>query len=473
MRRAALASLALVALTALTAVAARGGAPPPPTSPAALLAAYLRIDTSTGAPGEARAAEWLAGELQRAGLSAIRHLSPDGRTSLSCRLAANATRTGGAVVLLHHLDVVPAGEGWSVPAFGGVTRDGAIWGRGAVDAKGLGIAHLAAFLDAAQSDLPRHRDLVLLATAGEESGGLAGVGWLVSAHPELFADVAVVLNEGGMNRTANDRPLWFGIETAQKRPFWLELVARGRGGHASSLAPESAAHQLVRALARLVDRPPHWRLEEPAASALAAQARVDPSLAAALARLPATLATGTPESSLPPGLLGALDDSLQVTTLAAASSINVIAPEARATVDGRLLPATDDIALLAELRALAGRDVEIRVLLAAPRSQPSPTDSPVFRLLERTLSGEAPVFPAFIPGVTDSRYFRERGIAAYGFSPFALDGTVLAAIHGANERMPERELGRGVERMRRVVRALLAGEPREPSSVDPAGRSSR
>lgn len=470
MRRAAFASLALVVLTA---VAARGGAPPPPTSPAALLAAYLRIDTATGAPGEARAAEWLARELQRAGLPATRHLGPDGRTSLSCRLAANAARTGGTVVLLHHLDVVPAGEGWSVPAFGGVTRDGAIWGRGAVDAKGLGIAHLAAFLDTAQSDLPRHRDLVLLATAGEESGGSAGVGWLMSAHPELFADVAVVLNEGGMNRTANDRPLWFGIETSQKRPFWLELVARGRGGHASSLAPESATHQLVRALARFVDRPRHWRLEEPAATALAAQAKVDPSLAAALARLPATLSTGTPESSLPPGLLGALDDTLQVTMLTGAPSINVIAPEARATVDGRLLPATDDVALLAELRALAGRDVEIRVLLAAPRSQPSPTESPEFRILQATLSGEARVLPAFIPGVTDSRYFRERGIAAYGFSPFALDGSVLAAIHGPNERMPEHELSRGIERMRRVVRALLAESTRGPAAAIPAGRSTR
>lgn len=459
MRIPAIVAAGLVALAPMAVAGPAEPIPLPPQTAAARLAAYLKVDTSVSEPDAvARAAELLAGMLRQAGLAPARYVGPRGHTSLACRLAADAPRRGGTIVLLHHLDVVPAGEGWSTPPFGGIVRDDAIWGRGAVDAKGLGIAHLEAFLDAARSGLPRTRDLLLLATADEESGGAEGVGWLLAAHPELFAGVEAVLNEGGLNRTGRERPLWFGIETAQKRPLWIELVARGRGGHASALAPASPTHELVRALARIVDRPARWRLEEPAGAALAAQARLDPGLAATLARLPETLAAGAPERTLPPGVLGYLDDTLQVTTLEAAPSVNVIARQARARLDGRLLPATNDRAMLAELAELAGPEVELRVLLAAPPAAPSPTDTPAFRALAAAVADEAPAVPAFISGATDSRYFRERGIAAYGFSPFALDGAVLAGIHGPDERMPIAELSRGIERMKRVVRALVLAD---------------
>jgi acetylornithine deacetylase/succinyl-diaminopimelate desuccinylase-like protein len=71
---------------------------------------------------------------------------------------------------------------------------------------------------------------------------------------------------------------------------------------------------------------------------------------------------------------------------------------------------------------------------------------------------EAEVVPVFIAGFTDSRFFRERGIPAYGVSPFVLDGEVLRGIHGADERIPLAELEAGVERMRRIVAAYANDE---------------
>ena len=75
---------------------------------------------------------------------------------------------------------------------------------------------------------------------------------------------------------------------------------------------------------------------------------------------------------------------------------------------------------------------------------------------EILLGEEALVVPAFIGGFTDSRYFRARGIPAYGISPFALAGEDLRGIHGTDERIPLAELDRGVERTLRLVRAWAA-----------------
>jgi acetylornithine deacetylase/succinyl-diaminopimelate desuccinylase-like protein len=68
-----------------------------------------------------------------------------------------------------------------------------------------------------------------------------------------------------------------------------------------------------------------------------------------------------------------------------------------------------------------------------------------------TLGRQAPVVPAMIPGFTDSRYFREKGIAAYGLSPFVLDGNDQRGIHATDERIPLAELDRGVERTRELL----------------------
>jgi acetylornithine deacetylase/succinyl-diaminopimelate desuccinylase-like protein len=150
-------------------------------------------------------------------------------------------------------------------------------------------------------------------------------------------------------------------------------------------------------------------------------------------------------------------ETIQVNVLQAAPQINVTPPEASARIDVRLLPDTDGEALLAELRELLGEEVEVEVLLTAPPSAPSPHDGELFRLLERTLGPEAPVVPFFSPGFTDSRFFRQRGVPAYGFSPFTLEPQDQLGIHGANERIPLDELDRGVERMRRVAETWARG----------------
>lgn len=449
---------------------------PPLSEAARWLRGYLRIDTTNPPGGEVRATRYLASILHREGIPTRTFFTPEGRASLYARLeaepdlahagAGGAQGTDhGALLLLHHTDVVAPGPGWTVDPFGGEVADGRLWGRGAIDSKALGVAQLAAFVDLARSGEPRRRDVILLAVPDEESGGRQGTRWLMEHHPELFDDVAAVLNEGGANVVLQDDLAWWGIEVAQKRPLWIEVVATGREGHGSGGHPWNATHRLIRALDRLLEMALPWRVTAPARTYLNALAPLHTGpLREAFADPDAYITETGPTRMLLPGLSSLFLDSIQVTVLEGSHRINVLPGEARAQVDIRLLPDTDADAFLARIREALGSQVRVDTLLTAPPVEPSPTTHPVYRLLESHLRDEAPVVPALIGGFTDSRFFRQRGIPAYGISPFVLQGEVLRGIHGADESIPLAELDRGVERVRRWVRtwALDRGPGRRP-----------
>ncbi|MEO8198562.1 MAG: M20/M25/M40 family metallo-hydrolase, partial [Thermoanaerobaculia bacterium] len=107
-----------------------------------------------------------------------------------------------------------------------------------------------------------------------------------------------------------------------------------------------------------------------------------------------------------------------------------------------------------------GPGLTLEVLLTSPAAPPSSSTSRDYRALAAALTGETgvPVVPAFIPAFTDSRYFRSHGIAAYGLSPFALDGLALRTVHAPDERIPLAVLDRGVATMKRIVRALVLAD---------------
>src|SRR5262252_7365980 len=110
-----------------------------------LLQAYVRIDTSNP-PGDTRqAADFLARILDGEGIPVTRYESEPGKAILYARLKATVTPpVGKAIVLLHHMDVVPADKSqWSVDPFAGTTAKTAegevLRGRGALDMKSAGV----------------------------------------------------------------------------------------------------------------------------------------------------------------------------------------------------------------------------------------------------------------------------------------------------------------------------------------------
>ncbi|HEY0784195.1 MAG TPA: M20/M25/M40 family metallo-hydrolase, partial [Thermoanaerobaculia bacterium] len=238
-----------LALLALCLAAPRPTAAADLSEPARWLQGYLRIDTTNPPGNERQAAAYLAEILRREGITASLLPTPEGRVNLYARLTSPASG-GRGVLLLHHMDVVAPGPGWTVAPFAGLVRDGRLFGRGALDDKSLGIAQLAALIDLKRRNVALDRDVAVLAVADEENGGGRGTGWLLAAHPEIFRGVEAVVGEGGRSQLSGDRRLlWWGIEVAQKRPLWLEVATSGRGGHGSGLNPESANHQMIQGLA--------------------------------------------------------------------------------------------------------------------------------------------------------------------------------------------------------------------------------
>lgn len=423
------------------------------------LRAYLRADTTNPPGHEERGVAVLADVLRREGIPFRLLTSPSGRVNLMARLESGIVGARD-LVLLHHVDVVAAGDGWTVPAFGGEVHDERVYGRGAIDSKGLGIAQLAAFVALHRSKTPLRRNVVYLAVADEETGGLEGMGFVLSAYPELFAGVEAVLNEGGSNRAVGERMFWWGIETTQKRALWLEVTARAQGGHGASLRPRSATHELVQALARLTQLPLRYRLSPSVRAALQSQGpHHNPTNRRLIEAIDRWIdADGVLRSQVPPATIGLLVDTLQVTVLDAGQQVNVIPAEARAQVDIRLLPDTDRAQFLAQVDAALGPTVAYRILLDSPEAPASPIDSAFFgelrRLLESDPQGAAPVTQWVSSGVTDSRYFRQRGVAAYGFSPFGLDGESTKGIHASDESIALPVFEGGVATYRRVLSAL-------------------
>lgn len=453
MRRLSLAAVLFTAAAILTGNGAAGERAPRLSEAVRWLRDYVRIDTTNPPGNEHRAAAFLAGILHREGISTRLLVSPAGRTSLYARLEAPAP-SKGALILLHHMDVVPPGPGWTGDPFGAHVQGGKLHGRGTLDIKSLGVAHLAAFLDLRRRALPLERDVIFLAVADEEAGGGEGVRWILERHGDLFAGAAAVLGEGGANRTVNGRELWAGIEVAQKRPLWLRVSAKGRRGHGSGLILGSATHQLIEGLARVLELPLDWKVTEAARVYLGALAPFhNEKYQAIFANPDRFLREGGSPGSLLPGIANLFLDTFQVTVFEGGEKINVIPGEAHAEVDVRLLPETDAAAYLDRVKEALGDSIAVEVLLTSPPVPVSPVDHPVFGAVAEVLDDTAPVVPAFIPGFTDSRYFRERGIPAYGVSPFFLEPQDFLGIHGPNEAIDLEELDAGVERMRRIVAA--------------------
>lgn len=438
-----------------------------------LLSRYLQVDTVNPPGNEIRGAEFFRGIFEAEGISARVIESAPGRGNVVARLPGDGSRP--AVVLMHHIDVVSAdARYWTVDPLGGAVSGGFVWGRGALDTKGLGIAHAMALLALARQGAPLAGDLIFLGVADEEAGGRMGAGFLVEKHFALFEGTGVVLNEGGFIWADGGRALFYGVEAAQKVPLWLRLTSRGTPGHGSMPRTDSAANRLVRALNRVLDWEtplhvvPQVQSFHSTTAHLAQGARRDRfrDLRAAL-RDPAFAAeytAGLRENAM-------VRNTVSLTALSGSSKTNVIAPEATAELDVRLLPDQDPRVFLEELaRVIDDPSIEIETLLSFPPAS-SPTDHELFAVLGELAARYDPGAVVTTPltvGFTDCHYFRERGIPCYGFAPFRIGDDDFSRFHGNDERLSVSNLAFGTRFTYELV-ARLAGA-RFGGSGDGLGR---
>ena len=149
-----------------------------------------------------------------------------------------------------HMDVVGADTAkWTSPPFQPVERDGYLYGRGTIDDKGaLAATAVAMRLLAARRD-SLDRDIILLGTAAEESGGDQGISRILKEHFDLIKDAEFALNEGGRVRLRKGRVYSINVQVTEKISYAVIATARGTSGHGSVPLPDNAIAALSRALA--------------------------------------------------------------------------------------------------------------------------------------------------------------------------------------------------------------------------------
>ena len=419
---------------------------------------YIRIDTSNPPGNEDKTMQFFADIFKAEGIPYETALSAPGRGNIWARLKGGSEP---ALLLLSHMDVVPADRRfWSVDPLAAEIKDGYIWGRGALDTKSLGIVELEAFLALHRSKTPIDRDVIFMATADEEAGAAYGAGWVVEHHPESFKGVGFVLNEGGGGTIEAGRRQ-FGIEVTQKVPYWFKLTATGTPRHGSEPPVASSVNRLIRALYRLQTYefaprvvPAVDAYFKGIAAAAAPQWKSAFGDMAAAIKDPDTLLRLQTEY---PELAALTRNTCSITMLTGSPKVNVIPPQAEAQLDCRLLPDQDVPAFKAELSAALNEPaIKIEQLLGFTPAVSS-SDTPLYRAIASVTHQHYPdaaIVPAVSTGFTDSHFFRDRGIASYGYAPFLIPQSDESGVHGNNERISVENIRTGTAMMLEIVKAM-------------------
>jgi acetylornithine deacetylase/succinyl-diaminopimelate desuccinylase-like protein len=422
---------------------------------AQLLSQYIRVNTTNPPGNELDAAELLRKKFAAEGIPSLVYKPAPSRGVIAARLRGSG-KYRQTLVLLSHMDVVPAdAKDWQVDPFSGTVKNGELWGRGALDDKGPGVIELMAMLTIKRSGLLLDRDILFLATGDEEVGGKLGAGWVVEHQRDLLKEAGYLLNEGGEIKIEPDGHKFYEVSITEKTPLWVRLTATGPPGHASTPPEQTAVTRLIRALNKLVSYQPAIKIEplvdrefrrrgllnhRPASARDLRKALKEPAFAKQFLSVPTQAAL--------------VRDTITPTVLAGSEKVNVVPSSASAEVDCRLLPGEDAASFLKTLRELIADDnVKMEVTLNFP-SESSPEKSALMSAIETMAARQdkkVPVIPTMLAGFTDSHYFRQLGLVAYGFIPIEVTQEQARTVHGANERISISNLRASIERMTELL----------------------
>jgi acetylornithine deacetylase/succinyl-diaminopimelate desuccinylase-like protein len=428
-----------------------------------LLAALLRFDTTNPPGAEAEAVAFLADTLRQAGVEP-EVLSPGpGRANLVARLAGG-DGAEAPLLLNGHVDVVAAEAGrWRHPPFAGEVHDGELWGRGAVDMKSMVAMSVATVGLLTRLGVPLRRDLKLAVVADEEAGCQAGSAWLVDHHPDKVRAGHALGEVGGATFYLGGRP-FYPIQVAEKGIAWLRASATGATGHGSIPREDNAVVRLSEFLARVGRRRLPLHASPEVRRFLEALAELQGR--AGRAALPLllhprwsslVLRRGVRDPGMARLLSAVLRNTASPTVVHAGAKVNVIPGRADAELDGRIAVGSSEAELLAELRSLAGPDIELELLGPSRPPTVTPPGDPLFDLLAGVVADHHPgavAVPTVTPGFTDAKFWSQLGTACYGFVPIRLepsDPDFAAMFHGDDERVPVAGLKAGLRMLADAV----------------------
>jgi acetylornithine deacetylase/succinyl-diaminopimelate desuccinylase-like protein len=394
------------------------------------------VNYGDGNGDEKAVAQYVVSSLAEVGIAAEIYESAPNRCNVIARIKGSEPTLGGLVV--HgHLDVVPANAAdWSVDPFAATIKDGAIWGRGAVDMKNMDAMILAIVRNWARTGYRPRRDVLLAFFADEEAGSQFGSRYMTANHPEVFAGCTEAISEvGGFSVTLKNKKRLYFIEGAQKGIHWMKLTSYGRAGHGSMLNEENAITRLTEAVSKFGSY--EW------------PQRYTKTVKALFKQIAKATGSKYDENDLRPLLdeigpaarmIGAtLQNTANPTQLSAGYKANVIPGQASAVVDGRFLPGYED-ELNETIRRIIGPDISIETITRDIALEVDFSGELVESMCKAITNHDPEGIPVpyTMSGGTDNKALSELGIKGFGFSPLLLpaDLDFMALFHGVDERVP-------------------------------------
>jgi acetylornithine deacetylase/succinyl-diaminopimelate desuccinylase-like protein len=353
---------------------------------------------------------------------------------------------------------------WKFPPFS-ATRDGGwVYARGTVDDKDNLTGGLMTMLLLKRMNVPLDRDVIFLSEAGEEGSSNFGIQFMVSQHyPEIEAEYC--LAEGGGAIRIGGVAKYTTVETLEKIPRGIELVAHGISGHGSIPLKSNAIVHLADAVAKVGKWRPEVRFNETTGTYFRGLASISPPEVARHYR---------DVLSTDPKVRAAADDwlfeneplhssmlrtSVSPNIITGGYRSNVIPSEAKATLDVRALPDEDPAKFLEQVKKVVD-DPAIDVRFTAQNVRPASAfdarlDSEPYKVLEAAATRiyNTITLPTMQTGATDMAPLRAKGVQCFGIGAAIdmEDGPKGFGMHSDQERLLESELHRFVRYNYEVV----------------------
>jgi acetylornithine deacetylase/succinyl-diaminopimelate desuccinylase-like protein len=410
------------------------------------LVELIKINTTNPPGNETSAATYLQKVLAAEGIeSQLFALDPD-RANLVARIKGNGSKR--PILLMGHTDVVGVqADRWTEDPFGGIRKDGWVYGRGSLDDKDNVTAGLMLVIMLKRLGVELDRDIIFLAESGEEGTPQVGINYMVEHHWDLIA-AEFCLAEGGSGILEERGVTVVGVQTTEKMPRRVTLVARGTAGHGSVPRIDNAVATLARAVARAAAWETEMRLNETTKAYFERLATIsEPDDAFRYENVANPEETEAVQQYFRenfPYHYSVLRTSVVPTMMQAGFRKNVIPSEATAMLDIRMLPDEDVEAFYAQLaEVMAEPNVEIVPEdIYRPAAAPSGIDNAMFESLERAANSMYPdaiVLPTMSTGATDMSQVRAMGVPAYGIGPIRSIEELNSGngAHSDNERVSE------------------------------------
>ena len=416
----------------------------------------LRLDTSNPPGNEHIVADYLKALFDKEGIPAqVFSLDPN-RSNVVARLKGNGKKK--PLLIMGHSDVVTVdAKKWTFPPFSATRDHGWVYARGTVDDKDNLTGALMTMLLLKRMNVPLDRDVIFLSESGEEGASNFGMQFMVSQHyPEIEAEYC--LAEGGGAVRIGGAVKYMTVETLEKIPRGIELVAHGISGHGSIPLKSNAIVHLAGAVYKIGQWQPEIRFNETTGTYFRGLASIAPPDVAkhyrdVLSTDPALrAAAGEWLLENEPVHSSMLRTSVSPNIFAGGYRSNVIPSEARATLDVRALPDEDPVKFLEQVKAVVN-DPAVDVHFSQQNVRPAAAfdarlDSEVYKTLESVATRvyNTVTLPTMSTGATDMSPLRARGVQCYGIGAAidAEDGPKGFGMHSDQERLLESEIYRFV-----------------------------